>query len=213
MADTSKLIDDLSHVPNIIGGLGLSIAAAQKALNSDFLDSMERIIAMTKMLLGGVKAPAAAGGDPQAVTADEQARIDDMREVLRGLITAAAPARYQFTETTLSVKLDLAQSMDVAGSASLGLGFGAVAVNAALSIGYSYDYRAAAECRTVLHAITADSNATVFNALLDRAKSINSSALALPERSTVDQGILDKQGTLLQKLTGIAPAAPKTQAP
>lgn len=211
MADTSKLIDDLSHVPNIIGGLGLSIAAAQKALNSDYLDSMERIIAMTKMLLGGVKAPAAPGGEPQGASDDEQAKIDGMKEVLRGLITAAAPARYQFTETTLSVKLDLAQSMDVAGSASLGVGFGAVAVNAALSVGYSYDYRAAAECRTVLHAITADSNATVFNALLDRAKSISNTALALPERSKVDQGILDKQGTLLQKLTGIAPATPKTQ--
>jgi hypothetical protein len=207
MSDASKLINDLSHVPNIIGGLGLSIAAAQKALNLDFLESMERILAMTRLMLGGIKAPAAAGGAPQAVSDTEQAKIDQMQAVLRAMITSAAPARYQFTETTLSVKLDLAQSMDVAGSASLGLGFGAVAVSAALSIGYSYDYRAAAECRTVLHAIPADANGTVFNALLDRAKEIGNSALTLPERSTVDQAILDKQASLSEKLTGIAPPA------
>jgi len=33
MADsTSMLINDLSSVPNIVGGLGLSIAAAQKSV-------------------------------------------------------------------------------------------------------------------------------------------------------------------------------------
>lgn len=211
MADASKLINDLSHVPNIIGGLGLSIAAAQKALNADYLDSLERLIAMTKMMMGGVKASGAGSGDPQPVTAEEQAKIDAMQAVLRSTVLAAAPARYQFTETTLDVKLDLSQHMDAAASASLGVGFGAVSVNAALTIGYSYDYRAAAECRTTLHAVPADSSPATFNALLDRAKDLDKSALTLPERSKVDQQILDKQGTLLQKLTGIAPAPVTTQ--
>jgi len=213
MADASKLINDLSHVPTIIGGLGLSIAAAQKALNADYLDSLERLIAMTKMMMGGVKAPAAAGQDPQPLSADEQAKVDAMQAALRDMVLSAAPAKYQFTETTLVVKLDLAQHMDLAASASLGIGFGAVSVNAALTIGYSYDYRAAAECRTVLHAVPAQSNPTMFTTLLDRAKDISNAALTLPERTKMDQQILDKQGTLLQKLTGIAPAPVTTPPP
>ena len=52
MADTvSNLIKDLSTVPTIVGGLGLSIAAAQKAFNLDYLENIERLLAMTKKLM------------------------------------------------------------------------------------------------------------------------------------------------------------------
>ena len=37
MSKTSELIQDLNSVPSIVGALGLSIAAAQKAFNLDYL--------------------------------------------------------------------------------------------------------------------------------------------------------------------------------
>jgi hypothetical protein len=191
MSDVSKLIKDLNNVPSIIGGLGLSIAAAQKAMNADYLDGLERVVAITRSLLGG------ADGD-------KKNNVDEFRTFVQDMIAAAAPARYQFTETTLTVKMDLAQSMDLAGSVGLGVGFGAVSVNAAMTVGYGYDYRAAAECRTVLQA--APPSAEALGKLFDRAAAINDKALVLPDRSPVDQAILDKQAAIFEKLTGIKPA-------
>src|SRR5437667_7403924 len=114
-APASKLINDLSHVPHIVGALGLSIAAAQKAFNSDYLDGVERILAMTFMMLGGKKAgapgspPGAGAASPVDLSADELAALKEFADLFKQLLTVAAPSRYQFTETTLHVKLDLAQ--------------------------------------------------------------------------------------------------------
>src|ERR1051326_8660313 len=88
----SALIKDLEHVPEIVAGLGLSIASAQHALNVDYLESVERIVAMTKSLLG-----------------DAALTNADSREFLEALIKQLAPSRYQFTETMLAVRLNLAQ--------------------------------------------------------------------------------------------------------
>src|SRR4051812_9191665 len=108
----SKLIKDLQHVPEIVAGLGLSIAAAQRALNLDYLEAMERVIAMSKSLLGSD--PVAGGKAP----------TPEDREFLKALLQQLAPSRYQFTETTLAVRLNLAQRMDFSGEVGLGLGFG-----------------------------------------------------------------------------------------
>ncbi|HEX7312733.1 MAG TPA: hypothetical protein VF297_02370 [Pyrinomonadaceae bacterium] len=201
MADTphaSDLIKDLSNVPNIIGGLGLSIAAAQKAFDVEYLDSIERILAMIKILLGGK----ADGGDTGTdLNDDQKEKLGATAPFIQDMLMKLAPSRYQFTETTLSVKLDLAQSMQAAGSVGLGLGFGAVTVNAAFSIGYSYDYRGAAECRTVIHAYPADQS--TFNSLLKRAEKLSESTLTLPPRTPVDQAMFDKNAAVLDKLTGI----------
>ena len=209
MADpkhASDLIKDLSNVPNIIGGLGLSIATAQKAFDTDYLDSIERILALIKIMLGGKK----DDGHGNAVDLDdnEKESLAGMSQVIQELLTKLAPSRYQFTETTLSVKLDLAQSTQVGGTVGLGFGVGAVSLSAAFSIAYSYDYRAAAECHTVIHAYPPDH--AVFTALLGRAEKLSDKVLELPPRSAVDKLLFEKSSELLTKMTNIAaPLKPK----
>jgi hypothetical protein len=208
MADTQKasdLIKDLSNVPNIIGGLGLSIANAQKAFDVEYLDSIARILALIKIMLGGQKDDGT--GKPVALSQPETESLAAMAQVIQELLTKLAPSRYQFTETTLNVRLDLAQSLQIGGTVGLGFGVGAISLSAAFTIGYSYDYRAAAECRTVIHAYPADQ--AVFTALLGRADKLAATALELPPRSQVDKALFDKSSALLDKLTGIKALQPK----
>src|SRR5215213_3902246 len=207
MADTqpaSNLINDLSNVPNIIAALGLSIANAQKAFDVQYLDSIARILALIKIMLGGQKAD--AQGNPADLTDDEKAKLQGMSEVIQDMLMKLAPSRYQFTETSLNVRLDLAQSLKIGGTVGLGFGVGAISVNAAFTMGYSYDYRAAAECRTVIHAYPADP--AVFNALLGRADKLAASALDLPPQSDVDKVFFETSGALLDKMTGIKALKP-----
>ena len=211
MADNKKvseLINDLSSVPNIIGNLGLSIAAAQKAFNLDYLENIERMFALIKATLGGVKAGDATH-PAAALSTDEQAKVDAMASTIQDMLKAIAPSRYQFSETTLSVRLDLAQTLQASGTVGLGVGFSAITLNAAFTIGYSYDYRAAAECRTVIHAIPADQ--TTFQKLLDRSKELNDRTLELPAKAQIDQAIWDQSTKMLEKLTGVK--APATVQP
>jgi hypothetical protein len=209
MADTthaSDLIKDLSNVPNIVGGLGLSIAAAQKAFDVDYLDSIERILALIKIMLGGKKAD--AQGNPIDLDDKEKESLAATAQVIQELLTKLAPSRYQFTETTLNVKLDLAQSLQIGGTVGLGFGVGAISLSAAFTIAYGFDYRAAAECRTVIHAYPADQ--AVFTALLGRAEKLSDKTLELPPRSAVDKHLFEKSSELLQKLTIIkTPLQPK----
>src|SRR5262245_64595914 len=88
----SRLIKDLEHVPEIIASLGLSIAAAQHALNVDYLDSVERVLAMVRSLVG------------DAALNDGTPAREDTRKFIEALIKQLAPSRYQFTEATLSVR-------------------------------------------------------------------------------------------------------------
>jgi hypothetical protein len=189
----SALIKDLSHVPNIVGSLGLSIAAAQRALDANYLDGVERILALTRMMLAPVKS------DNTPLTDAENKALDDARQMVKDMLTLLAPSRYQFTETTLTVKLDLAQSLDV--NVGLGIGLPAVGLNATLSAAFGMDYRAAAECKTVIHAIPMQ--ATVMNKMLDRAAAINDRALTLPDVPEVDAKLFEQGGRILDKLTGV----------
>jgi hypothetical protein len=189
----SALIKDLNHVPNIVGALGLSIAAAQRALDANYLDGVERILAMTKMMLAPAKA------DGTALTNAETTALNDARATINEMLTLLAPSRYQYTETTLTVKLDLAQSL----SANVGLGIGlpAVGVNATLTAAFGLDYRAAAECKTVIHAVPI--SATVMNTLLTRAATLNDKALTLPDLPEIDQKLFDQADRILGKMTGL----------
>ena len=117
---------------------------------------------------------------------------------------ALAPSRYQFTETTLSVKLDLAQHLDVSAGGGVSAGISGVAVNAALSIGYGSDYRGAAECRTVLQAIPSDP--ATLRLLLDRAKELSNKELTLPARSKADSEILSQSSRIYERMVGAPPA-------
>lgn len=198
MPQTSLLIKDLTKVPNIIGGLGLSIAAAQKAFNLDYLENVERLIALAKAILDGQSE--GDGGETKPIPEEKLAAFQGL---LKDLLTATAPSRYQFTETSLAVRLDLAQTLDLSATVGLGLGFGGLALNAAFTIGYGYDYRAAAECRTVIHAIPADQ--TVFKPLLERAKELDEKALALPDRAEVDERIIQQTSKVFEKMIGLPP--------
>lgn len=208
MPDTqhaSSLIKDLSNVPNIIGALGLSIANAQKAFDVHYLESLERVLALIKIMLGGKKAD--AQGNPADLTADEKAKLEAMSQAIQDMLMKLAPSRYQFTETSLHVRLDLAQSLQIGGTVGLGFGVGAISVNAAFTIGYRFDYRAAAECRTVIHAYPADP--AVFAALLGRADKLGDKVLELPPRTDVDKVLFERSSALLDKMTGIKALQPK----
>lgn len=199
--DVSLLIDDLSNVPGIVGSLGLSIASAQKAFNLDYLENLEKLLAIAKSLFG-----------QETTTNDE--KIKEFSALLEKMVISLAPSRYQFTETTLSVKLDLAQTMSKATQAGLGVSVGAVAVNAAMTSAFGYDYRAAAEVKTVLHAISPDP--ATFKALLNQAKAINKTALTLPAAAEVDKSIIDTSSRIFEKVVGAKPTkieAPTTPTP
>jgi hypothetical protein len=187
--EVSSLIKDLSSVPNIVGSLGLSIAAAQKAFNLDYLENLERLLATAKSLLGS------------DLPKDDESQA--MVRLLTEMVLSLAPSRYQFTETTLNVKLDLAQTGSTAQQAGLGINTGAVAINAAMTSSFGYDARSAAEVTTVLHAISPDRAA--FTALLAQAAKISDKALVLPKGATVDQNIVNKTNHIFTKLLDKAP--------
>jgi hypothetical protein len=185
--------------------LGLCIAAAQKAFNLDYLDNVEKLLFMTKALLGRKNSD---GKDIEKGNPEDK-KIDQFEALFKDLLTTLAPPRYQYTETTLAVRLDLAQTMDLSADVGLGVGFQGISINAAFAIGYGYDYRAAAECRTVIHAIPADK--TVFEALMNRAANINDKVLELPNRAEVDQKIIEQAYSIFDKLIGFKP--PKETRP
>lgn len=196
----SKLIKDLEHVPEIVGSLGLSIADAQRALNVDYLDGLQRVIAFTKSLLDDPAVKPAAGANPDS---EDEKKKADYRGFLQAMLKQLAPSRYQFSETTLTVRLNLAQRLDVGAQAGIGIGVGAVAVNASMALAYGFDYQAAAECRTVLHAYPADGN--VMDKLLARAATLNDKALTLPERHATDAALIEKANGVFTQMFGEAP--------
>ncbi len=127
---TSQLINDLSQVPNIIGSLGLSIAAAQKAFNLDYMDNVERLIVMTQRLLSEQKQN---DTNTEEMEEEEKEKLKEFSGLLKDLLNVMAPSRYQFTETTLTVRLDLSQTLDTSGSIGLGVGYGGIALNAGMT--------------------------------------------------------------------------------
>ncbi|MBL9174747.1 MAG: hypothetical protein JNL10_14515 [Verrucomicrobiales bacterium] len=208
MARPSKLINDLNSVPAIVGNLGLSISEAQKAFNLDYLQAIERLVGLAKSVADATPPDTSKEADPEkrkALLEASAAQFEGFKGLLFDLLKATAPSRYQFSETTLAVRLDLAQSADLALTAGFGAGFGAVAINASVTVGFGYDYRAAAECRTVIHAIPADPAS--LNTLLTQADKANSRALELPPRHPMDQRIIDQMQKTLEKLTGRKAAA------
>jgi hypothetical protein len=196
--EASMLIKDLSNVPNIVGGLGLSIAAAQKAFNLDYIENIEKLVGLAKGMLGSTEGP----------TAKQQ---DKFREFLTEMILSLAPSRYQFTETTITVKMDLAQTMSRSEQGSLGIDMGAIAINGAMASAFGYDYRAAAEVKAVLHASTPGAN--TFRKLLERATEIGANAVNLPSAATVDKSIISATGRVYKQLTAQEPPAINTPTP
>jgi hypothetical protein len=190
MANSSQLIEDLTQVPNIIGRLGLSIAEAQKAFNLNYLENLEQIVCLIKKILG----------DDRMVGGEKPSDLQKFSDTLKEMLMAMAPSRYQYSETTFTVRLDLAQSTQFAGTVGVGLGYGGIAINAAFTIGYGFDYRAAAECHTVIHAIPADQ--TVFKPLLERAKEIHSKALEFTSQDKFYKAMAEQSSKIVEKMVG-----------
>lgn len=207
--------DQLSSVATIIGELGANIAEAQKQLDANYVRSLTQVLGQLADASGRKAAVEAAeealknaGADAEKKKKAEEALVAAKNLTLPAgtldLIKAIGPSRYQFTETTLKVRLDLSRSLDVVGSLGVGAGFGAVTVNAALTVGYAYDYQAAAECTTVLHAVPASES--VLKTLLDRAKEVDGQKLTLPARSAADDKLVDQLKALSTALK--TPKAP-----
>ncbi len=185
-AQPSQLIQDLSNVPNIISSLGLGISAAQKAFNVEYLNGLEQLFAMAKMIHG-----------------EDNPNRDAFKDMFINLVTTMAPYRYQFTETTLAVRLDLAQSVQRGTSAKLGVSVGAVTLNAAMTEGFSSNYRAAAEIKTVLQAVPFDPAQVAT--LIANANSLNDKVLDMPDPSAVDKAFMEKSAEIFERTTGAKP--------
>jgi hypothetical protein len=198
LVGTSQLMDDVGAVPAIVGDLGLAIAQAQTLMDHNYLDGIERLLAMSKAFLGAAAPAAAPAGGAAAAGADS---LDAAKEAMVAILRALAPTRYQYTETTLTVRLDMARSVQASASLGVGANLGAVVVNAGLVLGYAYDYRGAAEVRTVIHAAPAGEH--VFDALRQRAAAVNDRALELPPQSKVDQELINKAVALFDKISAV----------
>lgn len=180
---TTPIIDDLMHVPNIIAALGIAIADAQAKLDQNYMASLERYFGMLAKVLS------------TASNNTEQSK--QALATVETLMKSLAPSRYQFTETTLSVHLDLAQHLDVSGGLGASAGICGVAINAALSVGFSRDYRGAAECKTVLHAIPTDTAA--LEKVIKAAKE-HPNALTLPALSKPNTDLMNHAKSLVDLL-------------
>lgn len=180
--NVNELIDSLAAVPGIIADLGLSIAEAQKALNLEYLNALERVFVLAQAI-NAKKAPKKDG----AAGADDADVPDGTAAAMQAVLEAFTPTRYQFTETSLAVRLDLARSLRAGATVGGGAALGAVLVNAALTVGYGYDFRGAAEVRTVLHAAPPGAD---LNKLTERAAKLGEAGLTLP---TIDSSSITKQ--------------------
>ncbi len=153
----SRLVNDISYLPAILGRMGLSVAEAQDELNNGYVQAVAELAKLLGTLVPKSDPPGQL--DPQIAT----------------LLLQLAPSRYQFSETTFDFSADLAESFNAGGSAELRLGTKAVALNAAIAVGFGYDYRAAARITCKLHALPAGKDIT--SELLTRVATIDSTPL------------------------------------
>jgi hypothetical protein len=162
-----RLTGQLYHLPGIIAKLGISVANGQKALNAEYLNNIKMIMAMIHDTIGDDAEPGAKA------------------EMVKDLLKELAPSRYQFTETTLDFSADLSERKSSQMQGALGGGFAGVTLSVGYARAFGYDYRAAARITTKLHAIPA--NEAVVGPLLERAKDIDATKLALPEKTEIEK--------------------------
>lgn len=190
----SRLVNDISYLPAILGRMGLSIAEAQDELNQGYVQAVAELV----KLLGGIPKPEAP---KPGETTPPPPSIDPQ---IATLLLQLAPSRYQFSETTFDFSADLAESFSAAASGALRLGTKAVALNAAMSVGFGYDYRAAARITCKLHALPAGKDIT--SELLTRLATIDQTPLdklsdASPARTETTKLLGDLAKSLQQPIT------------
>lgn len=179
-----RLTGQLYHLPGIIGNLGISVANAQKTLNSDYIRNIQLIMDMINKMLENQP-------EPQA----------DRLEMVKELLKQLAPSRYQFTETTLEFYADLAERKSTKLEGALGGGFAGITLSAGYARAFGYDYRAAARVRAVLHALPA--NDASFQPLIDRAKEIKFAPADLPAKYEIEAEIFNGLAAITNALSGV----------
>jgi len=165
-----RQVSQLIEVADVVGDLGRNIAAAQKLLNKDYVESLQAMMRT------------AADHLDQGSTGEERAAA------LMSLLRALAPSRYQYTETTVEFAADLAETKQRSSMIGGGVTFKMLQVNAAMSMGYGEVYRSAARITATIHAVP---DAQLAATLLDRAIAIEAEAPQLPIGTSVDQDIYD----------------------
>lgn len=192
--NAGDLFHSLHTVSNLLSELALSVAAAQSQLDADYVRNLKDYLRMVSQLRGR-----SAGAAP-GLTAPE----------LLTLLQATAPARHQFTETTVEVRADLQMStlseLGVSGEFGGRAGIFAVAVNAAYTRRSAYDHRAAATIRSVIHSVPASPG--VMEKLLSSAASSAPATLPSPARYRELTEIFDG---LLKTLPAPQSQTPATQ--
>jgi len=181
-----RLTGQLYHLPAIIGNLGISVANAQKALNSDYLRNIQIVLDMINKMLENQPEPA-----------------PDKVAMIKELLKQMAPSRYQFTQTTLEFYADLAERKSTQLQGAIGAGFSAVTISAGYARAFGYDYRAAARVTAVLNALPA--NDASFQALIDQAKDIKIKAEDLPAKYEIEKEIFNGLATITNALSDLAP--------
>lgn len=190
-----RLTGQLNFLPAIIGKMGLSIAEAQKEFNADYVTNVAKLVALISRTLPKAQNAVDAESAPQAEDVDQ--RVTAVWELLKSI----APPRYQFTETTIEFRADLAETKDVNVQAGLGAGMYGVTVNAGLTLGFGYDYRSAAQITAVIHA--REAGMSLADALLARAKEIDATQLDLPSLSAVEKDQWDATANIVNALFGL----------
>ncbi len=152
----SDITEDLSDIAGIIASLGKGVAEAQTAMNVDYVKRLKDLARIVADL------------------AEEQKQDKDVMAIVETL----APPRYQFTQTTLDVSVDVTESRSRTTTGSVSFAAKAVAVNMAMSRAFDMDYRAAARITAVLHA---NPETEARKALLAAAKTFPDVIANLPE--------------------------------
>ncbi len=165
-----RLTSQLVEVADVVGDLGRNIAAAQKLLNKDYVESLKALMRMAADHLDG------AGGDARG-------------EALLNLIKSLSPNRYQYTESVVEFAADLAEMKQRSTMVGGGATFKMLHVSAAMSMGYGQEYRSAARITATIHAVP---DGQLVSRLLDRAIATEEDAPQLPLATSLDQDIYDR---------------------
>ncbi|MEY2631402.1 MAG: hypothetical protein RIR00_56 [Pseudomonadota bacterium] len=229
MSNPSRLVNDLTYLPAILGRMGLSIAEAQDELNAGYVSAVTQIVksladvcqkadneTIDKLDADASKAEQEANTaatekkkELEKKASDAKAAVEAAKngrllpsEVIN-LLVQTAPPRYQFSETTFDFSADLTESLKAGVSGGGKLGIGAVAVNAELSVGYGYDYRAAARITCKLHALPVGAN--MVEALIKRVGEIDQQKLTnLPDATEARKELISLQTKLADALGAVA---------
>ena len=179
---TSQLVE----VADVVGDLGRNIAAAQKLMNKDYVESVAALLRIGSETLGG--------GVPD----------EDRSQFLMDLLKSIAPNRYQYTETTIDFSADLAENKQRSSMIGGGATFKMLQVNAAMTLGYGHEYRASARITATIHAY---SDPQFADQLLARAAEVDSDTQPLPLATSLDQDIHDSVREVWQAVSAPATGA------